>query len=961
MTDASRAARKYFTDMAVLLNSGETTPELSFYSALTNILNEVGKTVSPSFVCIPQPQDIGDGHPDFVLREREQVQGDAPMYGAMEVKSASEDITNPFEDGRRGKQMKKYLKRYGLLTVTNYREFRLFRADDDGMPELLETLTVADSEDTFRDVANQPKKSVNAFGVGMASFLRRVSLEKGTISDPKDVAWLLAKYAESALKQMGRNGSDPLSRLRRVMEQGLGVEFKKDKENLFRSTLVQTLFYGMFSAWVKDGNDGKFNWELAKRNIPIPVIRALFEQLTVDSHMRKFSLYGIMGRTSAALNRIDRNKFLDAFKEGGAIQYFYELFLAELDPKTRRDMGIWYTPKEIVRYMVERVDHVLRTEMKKDDGLADEDVYILDPCCGTGAYIMEVLKKIHDTHTDKNIGEVAVAEEVKKAAMKRVIGFEIMTAPFVISHWQVSDYLESIGAALESKSDEKEGERAAIYLTNALTGWDDSSDEPKEQLFDFPELAEEHDHAEAVKKESKIFVVIGNPPYSGYAKQSKEEKKLVAPYKVGLRGRFNVKKPSNDLYIGFFRIAERRLNELGRGIVCYISNSGWNTERSWPVMREHLMGSFDKIWIDSMNGDMRRNGGLSPDGSPDSSVFVTDYNKTGIPVGTSVSLLLKKPSHGQSCEVLQRDFWGEGNAKRKALYSSASVRSFDDQYKVLHPNEGNRFSMRPVVIRNDYGSWPSIPEISRSTDSKGIKENRGKALIDIDESVVSDRMRNYFSKSFDDLRAMKHPLAKNMARYDAKKTHEKACAVAADKRGKIVRILDYVFDVRYAYYTSIRPIWNDHRPALWRQFKDGNKFLVSRPQRGNDNEGFPVFFTTSLGSNWAIRGDATYFPFKNNIESDLLKESWNLNFSPEAEAWVESVGFSLTRDKEQIAELPWNHALAIGYSPKYINDNLTAIRIDWPRIPMPKDRKILERSAMLGKRISCLLDTEGGG
>ena len=92
---------------------------------------------------------------------------------------------------------------------------------------------------------------------------------------------------------------------------------------------------------------------------------------------------------------MDRASFFDQFEEGHAVQYFYEPFLEAFDPQLRKDLGVWYTPPEIVQYMVARVDTVLREELDLPDGLADPRVYVLDPCCGTGAYLVEVLKQHH--------------------------------------------------------------------------------------------------------------------------------------------------------------------------------------------------------------------------------------------------------------------------------------------------------------------------------------------------------------------------------------------------------------------------------------------------------------------------------------------------------------------------------------------------------------------------------------
>ena len=102
----------------------------------------------------------------------------------------------------------------------------------------------------------------------------------------------------------------------------------------------------------------------------------------------------------------------------------------------RKQLGVWYTPAEVVRYMVARVDRALRDDLGIADGLAAENVYVLDPCCGTGAYLAEVLRRIAATLEGRGFGALTGAR-VKQAATERVFGFEIMPAPFVVAHLQL--------------------------------------------------------------------------------------------------------------------------------------------------------------------------------------------------------------------------------------------------------------------------------------------------------------------------------------------------------------------------------------------------------------------------------------------------------------------------------------------------------------------------------------------
>jgi hypothetical protein len=343
---------------------------------------------------------------------------------------------------------------------------------------------------------------------------------------------LLNELAKDAKARVEKTDLPALETLRKALEEALGITFTGDRkdpkkgERFFKSTLVQTLFYGIFSAWVlwhKQQERGRFDWRVAGYYLHVPMIKALFEKVATPTHVRRLDLEEVLNWTGDALNRVDRTSFFSKFEEGQAVQYFYEPFLEAFDPQLRKELGVWYTPPEIVQYMVARVDTVLREELQIEDGLADPNVYILDPCCGTGAFLVEVLRRIDANLQDKGLGAL-VGSQLKAAAMNRVFGFEISTAPFVVAHLQLGLLLQNLGVPL---GDEQEW--VGVYLTNALTGWKPPDPEKEKfmqlQLAGMPELKEERDAAERIKQSKRILVVLGNPPYNitagwGYAGQN---------------------------------------------------------------------------------------------------------------------------------------------------------------------------------------------------------------------------------------------------------------------------------------------------------------------------------------------------------------------------------------------------------------------------------------------------------
>ena len=348
-----------------------------------------------------------------------------------------------------------YLDAYRQVLVTTLREFLLLGVDERGKPVVLEQYSLAPTEAAFWALANHPRNAEKEHGARFLEFLKRVLLSGATLASPQDLAWFLASYAREARFLAEVAELPALDAVRRSMEETLGVKFEGEKgEHFFRSTLVQTLFYGLFASWVlwshdhEPGDSARFEWRQAAWTLRVPVVQALFTQIATPTLLGSLGLVPVLDLAAAALNRVDRRAFFAKFEKHHAVQYFYEPFLEAFDPELRKELGVWYTPPEIVEYMVARVDTVLREELGVADGLADPSVYVLDPCCGTGAYLVEVLEKIAQTLDEKG-SDALVAGEVKKAAKERVFGFEILPAPFVIAHMQLGLLLQNMHLPLE--------------------------------------------------------------------------------------------------------------------------------------------------------------------------------------------------------------------------------------------------------------------------------------------------------------------------------------------------------------------------------------------------------------------------------------------------------------------------------------------------------------------------------
>ncbi len=975
------ALTNYITNLLDIHSSGAGVKETSYYGALEQLFNEVGNLLKPRVRFIPQLQNLGAGSPDGGFYTSEQFQkysekqpiaGQLPSRGVIEVKPTTDDTLVIAESS----QVSRYWQKYRQVLVTNYRDFVLIGQDNNGNAIKLETYRLAEDEKKFWTNANNPYKVAEIHSSRFVEYLKRVMLYAAPIASPADVAWFLASYARDAKDRIDQQSNLPaLSNLRTALEQALGIRFEGEKgERFFRSTLVQTLFYGIFSAWVlwskehsPTDKQAKFDWHTAAWKLRVPMIRALFEQIATPSKLKPLGLIEVLNWTGAVLNRVVREEFFAKFEEENAVQYFYEPFLQAFDPELRKDLGVWYTPKEIVKYMVSRVDTVLREELDIEDGLADERVFVLDPSCGTGAYLVEVLRCINNTLQAKGTDALG-SYDLKKAAINRIFGFEILPAPFVVAHLQLGLLLQQLGVSLSDEQDERVG----VYLTNALTGWEPAK-EPKTQLL-FPEMEEERDRAEDVKRDKPILVILGNPPYNAFAGISPiEEQGLVEPYKKGLITEWGIKKFNlDDLYVRFFRLAERRIAEKsGKGIVCYISNFSFLSDPSFVVMRQRFTHEFDKLWFDCMNGDSRETGKLTPEGKPDPSIFSTEYNREGIKLGTVVTLMVRKDKRDLQPSILFRHFWG--SSKRAELTNSLQVKDFNTSYQKTIPVKTNRFSFRPSEVKKDYLSWPSLLEICKENQYlQGMDEDRANALIDFSSKDLSIRMEMYFNPSVEwkSFVALGTGLSRQSAAFIPEKVRTKVQKEEQFQKENISRYLFRPYDMRWCYYTGIPNVWKRARPDLWKHNFKGNMFLLSRATRVTDPEGIPILFANNLIARDAMRGHAVAFPIriienstpkskKDQQQSFLAQEKIIIkaNFSKSTRTYLGSLGFS-NLDESSIASLMWMHVLAIGYSSAYLTENVDGIRQDWPHIPLPNSKELLMASAQLGQDIASLLDLE---
>ena len=966
MTAARRteAVQRYFAAVAATRASGGATAERSYYPALENLLNAVGETHDPKVRCVTELKDMGAGHPDMGLYSARQLRRDEerplPERGVVEVKAPSEDA----KETAAGEQVRHYRGLYGLVLVTNLREFLLQEEGEHGERRTLESFRLAEGEEEFFLLINRRDAQTRTVRAGLGEFLYRALSHNAAIVQPRFLAAQLASYARDALERVEAAGDAPqLGNIRAALEGTLGVRFEGDDgDHFFRSTLVQTLFYGVFSAWVlwareRMATAGEFRWHDTVWNLNVPVLQELFQQMAAPGQLQPLGLVEVLDWTAAALDRVDREAFFRQFSEGEAVPYFYEPFLEAFDPELRKQLGVWYTPPEVVRYMVARVDRALKDDLGIAEGLAGENVYVLDPCCGTGAYLAEVLRRIN-----ANLGNAGAlrGNHLRKAATERVFGFEIMSAPYVIAHMQVGLTLRELDAALPERGDA----RPAIYLTNALTGWEPRTTKP----LPFSEMEKERDHADEVKQQTPVLVILGNPPYNGFAGMAvDEERELSEAYRTVK----HVAKPEghglNDLYVRFFRMAERRIAEkTGRGVVCFISNYSWLDGLSHTGMRERYLEAFDAIRIDNLHGD-RIISEYAPDGRTSETVFALQGQSPGIRIGTSITLLSRSgsaPDASPEGRIKYRDFHQARAAERRqALLDSLDATDSESGYSDIQPNLGLGLPFKPAPIAEEWFDWPALPDLFPQS-FPGVQTSRDPFLIDVDRDRLEARIREYFDAGIDDTEvAGRFPSAmKTTAHFNARAVRRTLLTRGGPDETGFVRHAYRPFDNRWLYWEGDTELLDrkraDYRPHVF----EGNLWLSAAQHLRKGEEEPQTHATEHIGARHLIERGANWFPAR--LRAEVQRDGMPTvvgrpNLSPEAERYLSALGLTV--------EDLFHHALTTLHDPSYLKANAGGLRMGWPRIPCPgwpggddreSSRATLVASAERGRELASLLDVD---
>ncbi|MBV6342770.1 type ISP restriction/modification enzyme [Candidatus Magnetobacterium casense] len=907
---------EYIGDITRTFNRGDAREE-SYYPALEGLLKEyLCLTGRQDLVVTTLPKKTDGGNPDFRLWDGRQH-----ITGYIEAKEPSTDDLGKTE---RTEQLKRYLYTFPNLILTNFLEFRLYRNG-----ELIDTATIGspfvlNALHTTPPADNEP---------GLRSLLDKfLAFSVPRIYDSSALSRELAKRTRF-LKDVivtnvlgdneGSTGGGMAGFYEAFRDYLIGSLKKEEFANLY----AQTVTYGLFAARMR--SDEGFNREGAFSRVPrsLGILRDVFRFVSSADLPRQMEW--TIDDISDVLAVTDVKAILHQYFHDGKgedpIIHFYETFLSEYDPKTREMRGVYYTPQPVVSYIVRSVNNILKDQFFLHDGLAGDDVTLLDPAAGTCTFLAEASKLAIEEYT-ASYGSGDMSGFIKRHVLQNFYGFELMMAPYAIGHIKMSLMLQELGYTLQ------DDDRAMLFITNTL----DMEAPGQSRLPGMSSLSEESHRAEDIKKKTPILVILGNPPYSGHSSNvgawiSKEIKAYFQVDGMSLKER-NPKWLQDD-YVKFIRFAQWKIDSAGKGVLAFITNHSYLDSPTFRGMRRSLMNSFDDIYILNLHGNSKRKE-KCPDGSKDENVF-------DIQQGVSIAFFIKK--QGTRKRVSYAEIYGERETKHCWLDKNDINTT---QWKDIQPkSEYYLFIPRDESLLPAYDKYTKITDIF-PVNSVGIVTARDKLTIHRTRDEVWQTVLNFSRLDTRDARQA-YSLGIDTRDWKVELAQKDLLNGGLDRKN-ILPILYRPFDIRFTYYTgNSRGFHCMPRTEIMQHMVQGNIGLITVRQvaEGVFNHAFVSERIIESRVTLSNKGIAFLFPQYLSLShyegNEIIKQS---NISPNI---IKSL--SKLYKTEPSPEEIFHYIYAVLYSNTYRTRYAEFLKIDFPRVPFTRDHSVFTRMAQYGK------------
>lgn len=740
----SDAVKHFLHECHGELLTGKTTEHSyrPFYKELFNHLDGI--------VAINEPTRSENGNPDFVFLH---AKNQDVILGYAEMK----DIDKNLDEVEKSEQMDRY-KGYKNLFLTNNLDWRFFRNGEKYFEIQIakydkKTKTITEIyENNFQQLANEVLAFFEQTPESIKSGKRLAEIMGAKARRIRDnVEDIIEKDSDSEIENVFQ-----------MMKEMLVSDLTKEK---FADMYAQTLVYGLFVARYSDDTPNTFTRAEARDLVPPtnPFLREFFDHIAgphfskrlgyiVDELCEIFSVSDIKEIVHKHLKITTDDKL----ETRDPIIHFYEDFLANYDPALRKLMGAYYTPTPVVRYIVRMVDKVLKEDFKLKDGIATNEkikytrkvdpystsfrknakikteekveipkVQILDPAVGTATFLNETIKYIYNEKFQNQKG--AWTNYVNDNILPRLNGFELMMAPYTISHLKLGMTLSELGCT-------KMNSRLRVFLTNTLIEGIEK-DLPLFTLLGLTKaVAEESALAAEVKNDLPVMVVMGNPPYSGESSNKTDfAMNLVEKYKKepGGEQRLQERNPKwiNDDYVKFIAFAEEMVNKNNAGIMAMITNHGYLDNPTFRGMRWRLLKTFDKIYVLDLHGNAKKKE-TAPDGSKDENVFdIMQGVAIIIGVKTRMKLNLGKVYHAEIYGTRKYKF-AELDADKPRFQK---VKLDDKMFYFMPKNDDGK---------KEYENGISLNELM-PINSVGVVTGKDDILINEDKERLLENIANF--------------------------------------------------------------------------------------------------------------------------------------------------------------------------------------------------------------------------
>jgi len=914
--------QKYLNDVLKTARAGDAT-EQSYYSDLKNLLQNFlsSKGFDPS-ITVQAKRQIA-GIPDFTVRKGRE------LIGYIEAKDPKYDNLENLPK-RDTEQLKRYLEKLPNIILTNFFDFWLYREG-----KLIKKARIGFPNNITELKTNSPAINEGQLMELLDLYFAYYIPETKT---PKVLAKELARRAhlltQTIVEELNNDEETEIDRIYNAFKEFLISDLSPDG---FADIYAQTLTYGLFTARLNCPGKG-FDRKMAGEYIPksITILRDTFNLISGDAIPESLESYIDDIATILAHANIEeiKRQLKSSSGDSDPLIHFYETFLAEYDPAKRKSLGVYYTPLPVVSCIVRSVNKLLKEKFDIKDGVAGDEVTLLDPAAGTLTFPAESIKEA--VKESKKFSDST--SSLKEHFLTHFFAFEYQMAAYIIGHLRMSLLFEELGMPLD--------ERFPLYLTNSL----DFSKIHQSGLPFVADLAKEAEEALEVKQKD-ILVVLGNPPYTSEKKEKGELpdwiKEKLQDYLKGLGVEKEKKKGVlQDDYIRFLRFAHWKIDQYGKGIVAFITNNSYLDGIIHRSMRKQLLESFDEIYILNLHGNSRIHE-KTPEGGKDENVF-------DIQQGVAIAIFVKTGQKKET-KIYHKDLLG----LREEKYQYLNNHLIDDsELAVITPQpEEFYFIPKDYSLKSKYDSWFALDEIFEQFVS-GVETKRDDLVVDYKKESVSNRILSFANLDGDNdfiLKAFnlsdKSDLDISFARRKLRET---------DISDEIVQYLYRPFDLRFLFYHDSL-VSRTRRPLMDVLANKGNiALLAMREYFYNAPYSHALVVDNVVDRRVFIsnRGAAYIFPLfacqNDSNQSDLFGKSnhESCNFSPDFWHWWEKNISALDDGTD-----PWNvfyYIYAVLYSESYRTRYLDFLKSGFPRIPFTTDPDLFFKISKLGNQLADL-------